>query len=37
MAANPIPILFDVITHYDDDQVLLDLSKCFDDPADRAD
>jgi hypothetical protein len=37
MAANPIPILFDVITHHDDDQVLLDLSKCFDDPADPAD
>ena len=34
MAANPIPILFDVITHHDDDQVLVDLKKFFDNPAD---
>ena len=34
MATNPIPILFDVITHHDDDQVLVDLKKFFDDPAD---
>jgi hypothetical protein len=34
MAANPIPILFDVITHHDDNQVLVDLQQFFDDPAD---
>jgi hypothetical protein len=34
MAANPIPILFDVITHHDDGQVLIDLQQFFDDPAD---
>jgi hypothetical protein len=34
MAANPIPIMFDVITHHDDNQVLVDLQQFFDDPAD---
>jgi hypothetical protein len=34
MAAKPIPILFDVITHHDDGQVLVDLQQFFDDPAD---
>jgi hypothetical protein len=33
MVASPIPLLFDVITHHDDKQVLFDLEKCFDEPA----